>query len=246
MHHTCGLIVPGEVVLALKVGEDLVEDGTGPGHTGDVLHGPALEVACPDADRELRGKAERPVVAIAGAGASLGRHPERQAQGRAQTEGEGPGLVVAQDVCDPPGVARIEQAHGWHCRCIGTKRPRQVLAKARKGRVGVRQFQQPDGRIANGEAKAVVIGGFRQRGDSQFAQLRKQRWCASNVTQHPHGRYVQGVAEGVAVGHRTVELVIIVFGLVEARVRLEFNGQVTDNGSGSSSAFKGQRIRERL
>ena len=39
-----------------------VENGSRPGDAGDIFHRLLFEIPCPDADRELRGIADAPVI----------------------------------------------------------------------------------------------------------------------------------------------------------------------------------------
>ena len=90
----------------MQVLEEVVQNRGGAGDARNVLHGRAIEVADPDADRELGRVAESPIVPEVGAGAGLAGDGKVEAERGLGAEGECARRVVAQDVGD-------EISGGW-------------------------------------------------------------------------------------------------------------------------------------
>ena len=121
-----------------------------------------------------------------------------------------------------------------------------IQAEPRERGIGIGEFEQAHRGVANGEAQAVVIGGFGQRGEPERVQIVEQGRRATEAAQHAYGGDVEGVAQRMATGHRTVQLVVIVLRAVEAGTGLKFKGQIRHDGGGRGTALKRERIGKRF
>ena len=201
---------------------DVVPDGRRTGDAGDVLHLRVVVVAHPDAHRQIRRVAHRPVVAEIVGGARLGRRRTRQAQRAVGSEGRGARPVVGQDGGDevgllrrhdllagwrhvlfqnlPVGAGHVQHGHGGHAQ-----------AAVGEGGVGSGQLQQGDLAAAQGEGQAVVGAG--ERGDAQAAGHVAQGW-QPHMLQGLHRRDVVGVGQRRAHGDPAVGFAVVVDGHV--------------------------------
>src|ERR1017187_7175382 len=84
----------------------------GAGDAGDVFHGGAIKVPDPDANGELGGIAESPIVSEVRAGASLAGDRKCKSKRRFCAERQGTRIVVAQDVGDQIRGGRVGDLAG--------------------------------------------------------------------------------------------------------------------------------------
>ncbi len=85
---------------------EILPDGRGPAHAGRVHHRREVRVSHPHARHEVRGVADRPVVAEVVGRPGLDRRRERQQQWRIGAEGRRARGVVGEDVADEEGGLR--------------------------------------------------------------------------------------------------------------------------------------------
>ena len=149
--------IPARPFLRAQMIEDAVQNRPSARHTGDLVHRRAIEVADPNADRELRRKADRPIVAKVRARARFARYRIVVAQCRMDAERERARGVIAQHVRDLPDQFRSRIASRERRR-ISHHAPRPELAEPRETRVGIRDLEQPPFAIPERQAEAIHLG----------------------------------------------------------------------------------------
>ena len=83
------------------------------------MHGFIAAVAHPDSHQKIGGIANRPVIVEVGGRPGFDRGGTIQFQGTVRTESNGAGGVVAEDIADEPGDARVKDLERWISRlCV--------------------------------------------------------------------------------------------------------------------------------
>ena len=175
------------------------ENWPGTGYAGGPPHGAVVKVSYPDANREVTCKSDAPIVPEVGGGAGLDCSPEGEAKRGVGTKGRRASRVVAQDVryqVTMLGIGDLVNLRVMSGFClIKDEAGRLEGAQSRKGRIGIRQVEERDLCVSNGEAQSVGYSRLVECFNTDSAKQGVKRDRSSNRIQGSHRSDVERIVD---------------------------------------------------
>jgi hypothetical protein len=238
---------PGWGMAGGELEHERAEDGGGAGDAGDLAHRRIIEVPDPDGDGMVAGETDRPVVAVAGAGAGLDGAGKGEAEGRAWSEGLAAGHGIGEDIGDEVGGLWGKYL-SWLGRWVVEHEARgEEGAAASEAGVGGGELDEADWGVTDGESEAVVIWRVEERSEVEArGEKLVKGWRATDLVEHLDGGDIEGIGQRLARGDGAIEEAIIILWEEGPGGGVKGSGDIWDEVGGRKAVVEGEGVGQGL